>query len=72
MLRVLVILFIALAMVAIAIGKVNMMVGLVVVGLLVLFAGILYRLGRLHKDVRGSEAPPREATGGSREQGPQR
>jgi hypothetical protein len=74
MLRALVIFFIAmgvLEVVAIAIGKTNLMGGLVVICLAVFFAGVLHGLGGLQKDIRVLLAYLRESTDRSREQGPQ-
>jgi hypothetical protein len=55
MLRVLVILFVALAaleIVAVALGKANVMGGLVIIGLALFFAGALHALGGIQQDVR--------------------
>ena len=72
MLRALVILFLAMAVleaVAIATGKANLMGGLVVICLALFFAGALYALGGIQKDVRGLLTHLHESTDRPREQG---
>jgi hypothetical protein len=75
MLRALVIFFVAMGLleaVAIAIGKTNLMGGLVVVCLAVFFAGVLYGLDGLQRDLRVLSALLRESPGRAGGPGPQR
>jgi hypothetical protein len=56
MLRALVILFVAMAaleIAAVALGKANLMGGLVIIGLALFFAGTLHALDGIQRDVRG-------------------
>ncbi len=73
MLRALVIFFVAmgaLEVVAVAIGKANIMGGLVVIGLAAFFAGALHALDGIGRDVRGLVAHLRQSADRSRDQGP--
>jgi len=74
MLRALAIFFVAMGVleaVAIAMGKAELMGGLVVICLAVFFAGVLHGLGAIQKDIRMLLTHLHETTGRSRTQDPQ-